>query len=156
MAKRAYSPKEVLAKTYKTLPWGERWSRPFGFPTTNEAWFISGASASGKSSFVMQLCKELCNYGMVLYCSYEEGVNQSFKERIDRYRMYEVQGRFRVATNDSYEELIERLSKPKSPHFVIVDSFQVADWTYDQAKQLIDRFPAKSFESDNATPSKST
>ena len=66
MAKRAYSPKEVLAKTYKTLPWGEKWSQPFGFIPTNETWFISGASASGKSSFVMLLAKELANYGMVL------------------------------------------------------------------------------------------
>ena len=97
MAKRAYSPKEVLAKTYKTLPWGERWSRPFGFPTTNEAWFISGASASGKSSFVMQLSKELCNYGMVLYCSFEEGVWQSFKERIGLFKMGEGQGRVEKA-----------------------------------------------------------
>ena len=83
MGKRAYSPKEVMSKTYKTLPWGEKWSGPFGFPTVNEKWFISGASASGKSSFVMQLAKELTNYGMVLYCSFEEGVSQSFKNRME-------------------------------------------------------------------------
>ena len=111
----------------------------------NETWFISGASASGKSSFVMQLAKELCKYGMTLYLSYEEGVRQSFKERVERVGMEEVQGRFRVATSDSYEELIERLSRPKSPHFVIVDSFQVAEWSYDQAKSLLERFRAKSF-----------
>lgn len=145
MAKRAYSPKEVLAKTYKTLPWGERWSGPFGYPTMNEIWFISGATASGKSSFVMQLAKELANYGMVLYCSYEEGVSQSFKERLERFRMNEVQGRFRVATEDSYEELVERLSKPKSPHFVIVDSFQVSGWSYEQVIALKARFRSKSF-----------
>ena len=145
MAKRAYSPKEVLSKTYKLLPWGDRWSGPFGFPTANETWFISGASASGKSSFVMQLAKELTNYGMVLYCSYEEGVSQSFKNRMEMFKMNEVQGRFRVATDDTYEELMNRLSKPKSAHFVIIDSFQVAEWKYDQVKQLIQRFPAKSF-----------
>lgn len=145
MAKRAYSPKEVLAKKYKTIPWGERWSEPFGMVPTNETWFVSGASASGKSSFVMQLAKELCKYGMTLYVSYEEGVSQSFQDRIRREKMNEVQGRFRVATEDSYEELMERLAKPKSPHFVIIDSFQVAQWTYEQAKGLIDRFPAKSF-----------
>lgn len=145
MAKRAYSPKEVMSKSYKTLPWGEKWSGPFGFPAMNEKWFISGMSASGKSSFVMQLAKELCKYGMTLYVSYEEGVGQSFKDRLKLFRMDEVQGRFRVATDDSYEELMERLAKPKSPHFVIVDSFQVAQWSYDQVKSLIDRFPAKSF-----------
>ena len=61
--KRAYSPKEIAAKKWVTLPWDEKWSKPFGFPAENASWFISGASASGKSSFVMQLGKELCNYG---------------------------------------------------------------------------------------------
>ncbi|MEI3469559.1 MAG: hypothetical protein V8Q76_13150 [Bacteroides intestinalis] len=81
MAKRAYSPKEIAAKTYKCLPWNHRWSQPFGAPTMNETWFISGASASGKSSFVMQLAKELCTC-TAFYLSFEEGVSQSFKERI--------------------------------------------------------------------------
>lgn len=145
MAKRAYSPKEVMSKSYKTLPWRERWSGPFGFPTVNEKWFISGASAGGKSSFVMQLSKELTKYGMVLYCSYEEGVSQSFKNRMEMFRMNEAQGKFRVITEDTFEDLMSRLAKPKSAHFVIVDSFQVAEWTYDQVKKITQRFPAKSF-----------
>ena len=49
MAKRAYSPKEVLAKTYKTLPWGPKWSVPFGEVPVNETWFISGASAPARA-----------------------------------------------------------------------------------------------------------
>ena len=145
MAKRAYSPKEVLAKTYKTLPWSERWSDPFGHVPVNEIWFICGQSASGKSSFVMQLAKELANYGTVLYCSYEEGVSQSFKERVERFRMNEVQGRFRVITDDTFEDLMTRLAKPKSSHFVIIDSFQEAEMSYEQFKQMRARFPAKSF-----------
>ena len=145
MAKRAYSPREIAKKKYKTLQWELLWSEPFGNPCINETWFISGASASGKSSFVMQLAKELCKQGTVLYLSYEEGVNQSFKERIQLFNMNEVQGRFRVAVDDTLEELTERLSRPKSPQFVIVDSFQYADWTYEQVKGLVEKFSRKSF-----------
>ena len=29
--KRAYSPKEIAAKKWVTLPWDEKWSKPFGF-----------------------------------------------------------------------------------------------------------------------------
>lgn len=145
MAKRAYSPKEIAAKTYKRLPWGMKWSLPFGEPQVNETWFICGPSASGKSSFVMQLAKCLCTFGTVLYVSYEEGVNLSFQERIERYQMNEVQGKFRVVTDDSLDELTERLAKPKGPQFVIIDSFQYAGWTYEQAKTLVDRFKRKSF-----------
>lgn len=143
--RRAYSPKEILSKTYKCLPWGPRWSDPFGCPDVNELWFVSGQSTSGKSSFVMQLAYELCSYGSVLYLSYEEGVNKSFRGRIDLFHMDEKQGRFRAAIDDTLEEVIERLSCPKSPHFVIVDSFQVAEWTYEQARTLVQRFPRKSF-----------
>lgn len=145
MTKRAYSPKEIEAKRYDCLPWEDRWSAPFGYPPINETWFIEGSSASGKSSFVMQLGKELCKYGKVLYASYEEGVSQSFKERIEREKMSEVQGRFIVAVDDSYEELVERLQKRKSPTFVIIDSFQEAYWSYEQARELITSFPRKSF-----------
>ena len=147
--KRAYSPKEIAAKKWVTLPWGEKWSKPFGEPADNASWFISGASASGKSSFVMQLAKELCKYGSVLYMNYEEGVNQSFQRRMDYLGMAEVQGRFRVVTDDSYDELVERLRKPKSPKFIIVDSFQVAvddaGFSYEKAVELMKRFPKKCF-----------
>ena len=149
MTKRAYSPKEIAAKKWVTLPWGEQWSEPFGFPAENASWFISGASAQGKSSFVMQLGKELCKYGPVLYMSYEERVNQSFQRRMDYLGMNEVQGRFRVVTDDSIEELAERLAKPKSPKFIIVDSYQVAyddfGWTYPAAVALMRRFNRKCF-----------
>ncbi|MBF1578756.1 MAG: AAA family ATPase, partial [Prevotella sp.] len=49
MVKRAYSPKEIAKKTYKTLPWSGRWAEAFGLPEENSTWFISGASAAGKS-----------------------------------------------------------------------------------------------------------
>jgi predicted ATP-dependent serine protease len=145
MAKRAYSPREILKKSYRTLPWTGDWAKAFGTPTTNETWFISGASASGKSSFVMQLARELCKYGTVLYLSYEEGISQSFQTRIERFKMSEVQGKFRVATSDTYEDVIERLKRPKSPNFVIIDSFQYAEWTYPQAEALTEMFARKSF-----------
>lgn len=143
--RRAYSPGEIIARKYEPLPWGSRWSGPFGCPDINELWFISGQSASGKSSFVMQLAYELCGYDSVLYLSYEEGLNQSFQQRLIRFHIDDMRGRFRVAIDDTLEELTERLARPKSPHFIIVDSFQVAGWTYDQVSTLVKRFPRKSF-----------
>ena len=144
--KRALTPRDIAAKKWKTLPWGERWSKPFGFPAENASWFISGASASGKSSFVMQLGKELCKYGTVLYLSYEEGVNQSFQRRMGYLKMNEVQGRFRVVSGENYEEVVSRLKRPKSPKFVIVDSVQRAEnagWDYEKIVTAL--FPKKSF-----------
>lgn len=105
MAKRAYSPREILKMTYKPIPWGGEWERCFGQPDMYDTWFISGPSAGGKSSFVMQLAKKLCEYGVVLYCSFEEKVSMSFKERIERFHMEEEQGRFRVCIDSDLENL---------------------------------------------------
>ena len=143
--KRAYSPKEIAKKTYKTLPWGGRWEEAFGLPEERATWFISGASASGKSSFVMQLAYELTHYGQVLYLSYEEGVNQSFQERMLRFDLDKKQGWFRVVTNDTLEDLTERLKKRHSAKFIIVDSFQMAYWSYPETEALVKMFPKKSF-----------
>ncbi len=145
MAKRAYSPKEIVKKTYKTLPWGGRWKEAFGLPEENSTWFISGASAAGKSSFVMQLARELTNYGQVLYASYEEGISQSFQERLLLFEMDKRQGWFRIVTNDTAEELTVRLKKRHSAKFIIVDSFQESGWEWTETKTLLDAFPRKSF-----------
>ncbi len=143
--KRAYSPREIAGKTYKTLPWGGRWAECFGLPEENSTWFISGASAGGKSSFVMQLAYELTNYGQVLYLSYEEGVSQSFQERLLRYELDKKQGSFRVVTNDTVDDLTERLHKRHSAKFIIVDSYQDSCWEWPETKALLESFPKKSF-----------
>lgn len=143
--RRAYSPKDILNKTYKTLPWDGEWAKAFGLPAENETWFISGASASGKSSFVMQLAKKLCEYGTVLYESYEEGVGKSFQDRLKRHGMQDMQGRFRVAMDDGVVEVIRRLKKRKSAKFIIIDSFQESGWDISGTKELISAFPKKCF-----------
>ena len=143
--KRAYSPKEIAKKTYKTLPWGGRWEESFGLPEESSVWFVYGASAQGKSSFVMQLAYELTHYGQVLYLSYEEGLNQSFQERMLRFDLDKKQGWFRVVTSDTVEDLTERLKKRHSTKFIIVDSFQDAGWEWPETKALLEAFPKKSF-----------
>ena len=93
----------------------------------------------------MQLARKLTEYGTVLFMSYEEGVGQSFQKRIARFKMNEVQGRFRIATADTIEDLTARLKCKKSPKFVIIDSFQAAGWDYPETEALIKHFPRKCF-----------
>lgn len=51
MVKRAYGPREMMRFKSVPLPWDGEWQRVFGNPEINDMWFISGPSASGKSSF---------------------------------------------------------------------------------------------------------
>lgn len=143
--KRAYSPKEIAKKTYKTLPWNGKWAEAFGMPEENSTWFICGPSAAGKSSFVMQLAYELTHYGQVLYLSYEEGLSQSFQERMLRFDLDKRQGWFRVVPNDTLDDLTARLKKRHSAKFIIVDSFQLAYWGYPETEALVKMFPKKCF-----------
>ena len=148
MAKRAYSPKDVANINHKVLPLEGKWKDTFGEPEQGDTWFITGPSASGKSSFVMQLAKMLCGFGNVLYVSLEEGVGVSMQRRLAEFKMHEVQGSFRIITDGDIEDLANRLAKPKSAKFIIVDSYQFAyeaGWEYRLTAALIDRFPKKTF-----------
>ncbi|WP_297553624.1 hypothetical protein [uncultured Alistipes sp.] len=144
---RAYSPTEIENLQIPELPLDGEWERAFGRPSRFERWFIDGASASGKSTFVMMLAKKLCDYGKVEYVSLEEGANLSFKTRSIRLRMKDVAGSFKVVTRVTVAEIAERLAKPKSANFVIIDSVQYLDVrSFDRLKHLLlDRFPRKSF-----------
>ena len=142
---RAYNPREVSQKRYEVIKWNGQWKESFGRPAMNETWFISGASAQGKSSFVMQLAKKLCEYGKTLYVSAEEGIRQSFQRRLEMFEMNSVGRKLSIIEDPDINLLKERLSKPKSPRFIIIDSFQMANWTYQDAMELIEKFNKKSF-----------
>lgn len=148
MAKRAYSPKDVANIKHRVLPFDGEWKEVFGEPEEGDPWFISGGSASGKSSFVMQLAKKLCEIGSVLYVSLEEGVGLSMQRRLELFKMNEVQGKFRIITDGDLCALVKRLEKPKSAKFVIVDSYQYAfeaGWDYKSTLAVVNRFHHKTF-----------
>lgn len=144
---RAYSPKEIALLQIPELPLEGEWKAAFGRPSRYERWFIDGESTSGKSTFVMLLAKELCKFGKVDYVSLEEGANLSFKRRTIRLQMCEVAGRFKVVTNVTVAEIVERLRRPKSANFVVIDSVQYLDVrSFERLKKLLlDRFPRKGF-----------
>ena len=77
--------------------------------------------------------------------SYEEGVSQSFQERVKLFEMEKSQGWFRVVTEDTIEDLTARLKKRHSAKFIIVDSYQESGWEWPETKKLIEDFPRKSF-----------
>ena len=56
---RAYSVTEAMSMKKKTFDFEGDFYDAFGNPETTGVWFIWGNSGNGKSSFVMQLAKEL-------------------------------------------------------------------------------------------------
>ena len=72
-SRNAKGVREVLNMKFETLPFEGKWHDAFSTPERRGVWLIWGNTGNGKTSFVMQLCKELCRFGRVAYDSLEEG-----------------------------------------------------------------------------------
>lgn len=142
---RAFSPTQVQSIEHSVIPFTGKWERAFGNPESRGTWLVWGNSGNGKSSFVMQMAKELCKFGKVAYNSLEEGIGLSFKNSLTRHKMEEVNGRFFVLNGETMEDLSTRLSKRKSPDIVIIDSLQYTGMNFKQYQNFTKAHPTKLF-----------
>jgi molybdopterin-guanine dinucleotide biosynthesis protein len=130
-SRNAKGVRELLSMKFETLPFEGEWYDAFGTPENRGIWIVWGKSGSGKTSFVMQLCKELCKYGRVVYDSLEEGISLTMQNTVRRSNMLEANRRF-LLVSEPMEELSLRLKRQKSPDFVVIDSFQYTQMNYPQ------------------------
>lgn len=107
--KRAYSPTEVQQMNIPSFPFEGKWEAAFGHPDRTGVWIIWGESGNGKSSFVMQLAKYLCQWCTVAYDSLEESTSLSFQNTLNRERMEEVNYKFKILDREPMDDLSERL-----------------------------------------------
>ncbi|MDR0612377.1 MAG: hypothetical protein LBG45_02645 [Dysgonamonadaceae bacterium] len=112
------------------LPFEGKWADAFGQPERTGVWFVWGNSGNGKTSFVMQLCKELCKYGRVVYDSLEEGDSLTVQESFIRNGITADNRRLQLLNCEPLSELSERMAGRKSPDFYVIDSFQYAQISY--------------------------
>ena len=91
----------------------------------------------------MQLCRELCKFGLVLYVSLEEGTSLTLQNTLRREGMMEANRRLKVIRGESIEDLSERLEQRKSADFVIIDSFQYTQMTYKAYLKFKEKHPNK-------------
>lgn len=125
MLKKALSMTDLMRMNRKVYEFEGEWQEAFGQPEQGGVWFIWGKSGNGKTSFVLQLCKQLARYGKVAYDSLEEGSSLTMQNALVRVGMGDVGSNF-VLLNDSFAELDDRLSRRRAPDIVVVDSFQYA------------------------------
>lgn len=142
--KRGYSPKQIFRMKKETFDLSVEWRAAFGEPEKCGTWFVWGQSGNGKSSFLMQLARELCRHGRVIYDSLEEGTSLSFQEQLRRHDMAEVNGRLLIVVEDM-ETLRARLRKRRSPRMVIIDSLQYAGLSFEDYMSLVEEFPRHLF-----------
>lgn len=129
---RAKSVSELLAMKVETFPFKDEWYNAFGEPERRGVWLIWGNSGTGKTTFVVQLCKYLCQFERVIYNSLEEGACGTMKNTLLRCGMLDVKRRFLLLDCEPLDELSQRLMKRKSPGVVVIDSFQYTQMNYKQ------------------------
>lgn len=141
---RAYSITDVARKKYKLLDWGEDWQTAFENPETTGIWCIWGNSGNGKTSFVMQLIKELARSRKVHFHSKEEGIKLTMQRHIERHGLEEVKRNVTIA-DESTEELVKRCENRKSAKVVVVDSVQASRMNMATFHKLVEANPDKLF-----------
>jgi uridine kinase len=99
------------------------WFDAFKQPQDRGVWFVWGGTGSGKSSFIMKLCKTLALLGFkVFYNSLEEETDDDeFIERVNFNDLNDVSENF-LARSYNYEELVYFLKKRDSAKVVVIDS----------------------------------
>jgi molybdopterin-guanine dinucleotide biosynthesis protein len=142
--KKAISIDNLLNKKFKLAALVGAWLAALGLPELSGVWIIWGHSGNGKTSFAMQLAKMLTQFGKVAYVSMEEKARRTMQLSIIRHNMKEVKRRF-VLLEDNMEELKERLSKPKSPNIILIDSFQYTGLNKREYIALKEAYPKKLF-----------
>jgi len=142
---RALSVDNLLKSNFRDITFSSTWEALLGEPELAGSWIIWGGSGCGKTSFALQLAKQLCGFGKVLYNSLEEGKSKSFKMAVMRENMKEVAAKIVFLDKEPMDALKERLRKRKSPDIVFVDSVQYTEMKLSDYIALKREFPRKLF-----------
>lgn len=134
--RNAKGVRELLSMKFETLAFEGTWYDAFGTPERRGVWMVWGNTGNGKTSFVMQLCKELCRFGRVAYDSLEEGACLTMQNTLKRFNMQEVNRRFLLLDAEPLDQLSLRLKRQKAPDFVVIDSLQYTQISYVQYIKL--------------------
>lgn len=140
---RTLSARQVLSVRNASITLGGEWGRCVGTMNRHGVVFFWGQSGNGKTTAVVSFSRELTRWGRVLYLPLEEGLGLSFQNTLVRTGAVDCGRRFQVLEKCTLEELDGRLSRPKSPEFVVVDSFQYMRVGYREYLTFKERHPDK-------------
>ncbi len=151
MAGKSFSIKTLLQKEFRQVPISEEWRGIIGAVERNFTMIIYGRSGSGKTTFTLRMCKELTKHGKVYFNSAEQGFIKSLQDNVkssgimdglSEEEQDQVERKFIFADNDSYEDMVQRLTT-NDARFIVIDSIQYMNLTKTQYKKLKELFPKK-------------
>jgi hypothetical protein len=133
---RAYSVSNVLSKKFNPLAFSGEWEETLGKPDKAFSAIIYGNTTNGKTEAAIKFAKYLTNFGKVAYDSLEQGLSATIQQALIRNHMDTLDNSFMLLDREPFDELLIRMSKPKSPDFLFIDSVQYTRITKAQYYQL--------------------
>ena len=129
---KSLSIAQLLRINHPSIAMDGEWGDCVGTIDRHGSVFFWGNSGNGKSTAVLSFCKQLSRYGKVLYLPLEEGYSLSLQNSVRRLGLADCGAGLQILAGTTLEDLDKRLSKPKSPEFVAIDSLQYLGITYRQ------------------------
>lgn len=142
--KKAQSTADILRKIFKLFQFTGAMLAAFSTPERYGTWFIWGNSGNGKTSFLLELIKELCKFDKVLYNSLEEGEAHTMQNAWKRHNMHECGNKVQLVS-ESMEMMMERLRKRQSLKIIVIDSYQYTQMDFRAYLKMKQEFPKKLF-----------
>jgi uridine kinase len=141
---KALSVANIINQAVQRIKFTGEWFQAFKQPQDKGVWFIWGGSGSGKSTFVLMLCKILAQLGFKVFLNLmeEEMDDTDFIDRVNLLEMNEVEKNF-LARSYVYEDLVIYLKKRLSPKVVVIDSATYFFESFDQYKDFKKMFSNK-------------
>ena len=130
---RIISLKTLKEKKYYTLNLPEKYTSLLGMPAAKFTMMCYGPSGSGKSVYALQFCEELGRHGKVLYNSHEERDNKSIQDTVNDFNINS--NKIAVGLSLPFDVMVEKIRR-NHYSFVVIDSIQYMQLTYDQLKEL--------------------
>lgn len=143
--KRALTMDDFEAMEFEEIKLSAKFEKLLGDIELSGLWIIYGPSGHGKTTFALQLAKELARQVPVVLNSLEEGARKSLKLAIRRVGMMPVKNSFHVLNREPIPELKIRLKKQRSPKVIIIDSIQYTGMSKKDIIALQEEFPNKLF-----------
>jgi len=138
------SCKALRERKFKILAFDGFWKDLIGEPERNFKILCFGQEKSGKSTLIIQLANYLAkHFGKTLYNSHEEGHSKTFQDRIERNGI-DSENLF-IGHKVSFEEMMSESFRKRYYKFIVIDSLQYMNLSYEQYKQLTERHKNVSF-----------
>ena len=147
MAKN-YGIKDIESWSFEEVAIPQIWKEHLGEITKPFKMLILGDPKNGKTEYAIQLGKMLAEcYGKVNLNSPEQGKSKTLQMAFIRNDLGALSGKFMLCdqSKKKFRAWFEYLSKPNSGQVIMLDSVDYMEMTFEEWKELIERFKNKSF-----------